>query len=315
MLLGLMLSSSAWAVEEESPAGAAGGAGPALAADLSRELLLRLPADQIRWLDAESGRFPVLLRKQTLGESRGGVILLHGYYRNLDWPVVISPLRKLLSEGGWWTVSIPLPPRPPARELAPIAVDSRQPPAGDLAADAASEPEPEADESKDGAAAEEDAATPEAKADYRGIVSQRILAAVALLNGEGQFNVVLVGHESGGNWALDFFQGQTRDVVAGLVLIETANRVPGLNNEDWFLSRLAELKRRPVLDLAGASNALQENAQKRLGLARREGLAAYRHMERAAPLRGAAQIDPDLARVRAWLERNVRREMIRGRPR
>lgn len=300
--------------ESAEPASENGGAGR-IAADVSAELLRELPREELQWLEAESGRFPVLLRKEELGDSRGGVILLHGYHRNLDWPVVIRPLRRVLSAGGWYAVSVPLPASPPTAELAPPEPDPRAPPP-DAAAPAA--------ESADGAAPAGEESTAEAaddtgseaeagdqEADYRGIVSQRILAAVKMLNAEGQFNVVLLGHESGANWALDFFRGHSREVVAGLVLIDARNRVAGLSNQGWFLDLLEE-EQRPVLDLAGADARVLEDARDRAAFARRNGLPGYRFMQRVTPAAGLPGTDPDLSRVRAWLEKNVRREVLRG---
>ncbi len=311
LLCAALVCSPARGAEGDAPAEAAGDAAPAVAPDISRELLQRLPADEIRWLEADGGRFPVLLRAQTLGESRGGVILLHGYHHHLDWPVVISPLRKLLSEGGWWTVSVPVPKAPPGRELAPVAVDPRRPPsAAGQSAGAPAEGAPAEPAADEGGTTDAGA---DGKADYRGIVAARIQAAIALLNGEGQFNVALVGHGSGGNWALDFFSGQPRDTVAGLVLIDVANAVAGLDNAGWYLDMLAKEKQRPVLDLAGTEATLQQAARDRQGRARREGLAGYRFMARSAPPSGGPELDPDLHRVRAWLEKSVRRELVRGR--
>ncbi len=294
--------------EEAAPMSAAEAA-PAIAPDIRQELLHELPAADIRWLEAESGRFPVLLRREVLGDSRGGVILLHGYQRNLNWPEVIKPLRELLSEGGWYTVSVPLPPNPPAQDLAPPEPDPMRPPmAKDEMAGAAS-----GTEAAD-AAAGPDAGAGEAKseqADYRGIVAQRVTAAVKLLNGEGQFNVVLLGYEAGANWALDHFKGQVRDSLAGLVMIDARNRVRGLANQEWFLGLLVDEKR-PVLDMSGPAEDLQADAARRAGVARRAKLPAYRSMRRMKPDSSVRADDPDLARVRAWMEKNVRRELVSG---
>lgn len=76
---------------------------------VSRELKNRLDSAQTVDLQAGDESFVALYRKNSLPMLQGAVILLHDQKRNADWPKVISPLRKKLSERGWDTLSIQLP--------------------------------------------------------------------------------------------------------------------------------------------------------------------------------------------------------------
>ncbi|RLJ22161.1 DUF3530 domain-containing protein [bacterium endosymbiont of Escarpia laminata] len=87
----------------------------AFAADLAREQRI---ADQIVdaildgepvWLEADGHRFLSIHTETDAQETRGGIILLHGMGANPDWQDVIQPLRTLLPEHAWETLSIQLP--------------------------------------------------------------------------------------------------------------------------------------------------------------------------------------------------------------
>jgi len=88
---------------------------PAAASDQAREARW---AEQIREtlftgkpveLEAGGGKFLALWTEETADEPRGGVILVHGMGAHPDWPEVIHPLRTLLPEHGWSTLSIQAP--------------------------------------------------------------------------------------------------------------------------------------------------------------------------------------------------------------
>lgn len=92
---------------------------------------------QIVWIDSPEGdsmaeeeaqgtgklsSFLALELFESAAESQGAVLFLHGAEQHADWPTVIKPLRTLLPDDGWYTLSIMLPykdsPEPPERELA-----------------------------------------------------------------------------------------------------------------------------------------------------------------------------------------------------
>jgi len=60
-------------------------------------------------LDNGGQKFLALYTPETTDKPLGAVILLHGMGVHPDWPQVISPLRTLLPEQGWATLSLQMP--------------------------------------------------------------------------------------------------------------------------------------------------------------------------------------------------------------
>jgi pimeloyl-ACP methyl ester carboxylesterase len=63
----------------------------------------------IRRIEAGDSDFLAIDTPSKTGETRGGVILLHGRGAHPDWPDVIRPLRVGLPAAGWRTLAIQLP--------------------------------------------------------------------------------------------------------------------------------------------------------------------------------------------------------------
>lgn len=84
------------------------------ASDLSKE---KRWADQIVdelidgeaiWLEADGHKFLSILTPAQ-GETKGGVIVLHGIGVHPNWPQVVYPLRVQLAERSWTTLSLQMP--------------------------------------------------------------------------------------------------------------------------------------------------------------------------------------------------------------
>lgn len=88
---------------------------PVLATDVAKEhawaeqLKEQLIVGQALELKAGQQSFFAIYAPAEGKLKRGGVILLHGLGAHPDWPDVISPLRNMLPESGWATLSIQLP--------------------------------------------------------------------------------------------------------------------------------------------------------------------------------------------------------------
>ncbi len=85
-----------------------------LASDLAKE---KRWADQIVdelidgdavWLKADGQKFLSILTPAA-GDTKGGVIVLHGIGVHPNWPLVVYPLRVQLAERGWTTLSLQMP--------------------------------------------------------------------------------------------------------------------------------------------------------------------------------------------------------------
>ncbi len=67
---------------------------------------------QIVWLDTSEGgetSFLALELYENSAESQGAVLFLHGVEQHPNWPQVIKPMRTILTDDGWYTLSIMLP--------------------------------------------------------------------------------------------------------------------------------------------------------------------------------------------------------------
>ena len=88
---------------------------------IAEKLALDADADEIISLKASGERFIGLYksaRTNKVNETHGVVILVHGMGAHPDWPDVISPLRRRLTEFGWSTLSIQMPILSPEEPVA-----------------------------------------------------------------------------------------------------------------------------------------------------------------------------------------------------
>ena len=88
---------------------------------IAEKLALNADADEIISLKASGERFIGLYksaRTNKVNETHGVVILVHGMGAHPDWPDVISPLRRRLTEFGWSTLSIQMPILSPEESVA-----------------------------------------------------------------------------------------------------------------------------------------------------------------------------------------------------
>lgn len=70
---------------------------------------------QIVWLDSSEGgsdgvvSFLALELYENAAEPQGAVLFMHGSEQHPNWPQVVKPLRTILTDDGWYTLSIMLP--------------------------------------------------------------------------------------------------------------------------------------------------------------------------------------------------------------
>ena len=111
LICGLSLNQGAWADQSFKER------------QLSKQLEESIEDGQAIKLPLDDGEFLALYSEATTPKSRGGVILLHNLGAHPDWPELISPLRTLLPESGWHTLSLQMPlpsDQPTAMEYAEL---------------------------------------------------------------------------------------------------------------------------------------------------------------------------------------------------
>ncbi len=69
----------------------------------------RIDKEQITWLEKDAVKFLALYRQENSGHQEGAAIILHEAGTHPAWPEVVDPLRRLLPEHGWSTLSLQMP--------------------------------------------------------------------------------------------------------------------------------------------------------------------------------------------------------------
>jgi len=170
---------------------------------------------------------------QSLGKSRGAVLLLHDINEHID-SAAIGILRRQLPAHGWDTLAIKIirfgedaaPQATTENEETQVASDDATVDADNQAADSATPEDTAAENNEIPAEAE----VPIAQAETFTVITtaQRIDAALAKLQQEGHDNIVLVGQGTGGQLALKTIS-ETAVPIAALIMIN-AGEIDGETN-------------------------------------------------------------------------------------
>ncbi len=99
------------------------GANLTLEQRLSAELDTPDLSGEAVWLDTGGTRFLAIHNPSDRAPALGGIILLHDASTHADWHEVIHPLRRVLAEQGWDTLSLQMPALeapPGSTELEPL---------------------------------------------------------------------------------------------------------------------------------------------------------------------------------------------------
>ena len=187
---------------------------------------------------------------QTLGISRGAILLLHDINEHID-SAAIGILRRQLPAYGWNTLSIKIirftqasEQEPPDTEEGAAAADEANP------AEQAETEEPAATEAENTPADNENTEPTDAtetaepaEAEFTAITTaQRLDAALLKLQQEGHENIVLIGQGAGGELALKTLN-ETAVPVAALIMINTGELAEGTNMTETAI---------PILEILGS---------------------------------------------------------------
>lgn len=314
MLLALSGASGAETTTEnptENPAKSA--ASPAThVAPLSRSqsqaqaLQQQLSSAELLQLSAADETFLALWKPAVQAEASGVLVLIPGTGESADWPLVIAPLRRQLTEFGWSTLSISLP-------------DPLSKPLPAPAQDAASTPPVKEGESATDSPAETAPATEPAKATdqaplpaYRQQVMARLDAALQAAREKKPARLVLLGHADGAYWATAYLTEKQPDDVSNLLLVaasEPPMATPSLTD------MISQLK------LASGDFYYQDQpddrdaARQRLQAGKRQAQPAYLQIAmRRLPGNPEVEATQLLRRIRGWLDLQLRAGPAAPRP-
>lgn len=262
----------------------------------------KLPTEEQRQLDFHGETQLGLFLPAARPEALGGVLLIAGPGEHADWPQLIAPARRRLSDAGWNTLSISLPD-------SPIATASAAEPAADAiektaAADDATDEQDQGLQSADNQPDQPPATTTPAatESDYATRSMQLIQAAWQVLAAEGNEHITIIARSEAGYWALCAASppasGQPPHAIA---LFKP--RDPGLQGQP-SLSLLLEKWDKPLLELINAGSpqgAIQ--AREHQLTARRAGHSLYQQWDIDYLQNSALADDMLQKRLQGWLER------------
>lgn len=250
------------------------------------------PETEVFWLDAGEQKRLALYLPSVEPQAHAGVIIFPDTTTSADWPDFIHPLRTALTEHGWSTLTLNLPPEQEAeipRRTLPTRLSSNTLQQDNSAAEATADPAAAAETPSEstpqteGAGATDAEAAPEMKNDtatatapggpaYPELIGELSTAALQVIAEKGHERQIIMGVGNGAVWATQLFLSQASDSQS-LVLIDPRNsfsaQAPALT------SLISELQA-PALDLwFDSSPSARQDAALRKRVARRNNATDY----------------------------------------
>ena len=312
--------------------------------ELKKQLALAgsLKEHEIVWLDVsypestEAQKTLAIAHPSLIAQEQGAILLIHDKEQHADWPQIIRPLRKILPESGWYTLSVSLPDdtriKLPERRLATKEFDqvvlsaslkSNLDSGKRVRDDSASEDESvplnevvaanENTESDAGADSEEsvdiDLAVAEKQGQNKIPYDVRALThiekAVEHLKANDYQNIVMVAHRHSAELVLNYIKAHQSELVTpgfALVFIEPLiDDAYLLNLTDW----LGESFSVPILEIINRSNyQAGEQAKTREFAMQRAGVMTFRQL--FLTISNSEVFNESLSRrVKLWLDVNA----------
>ncbi len=231
--------------------------------------------ERVLELSSDQERFIALALEQRTENPQGGLLILHDVGHTPDWPYLLQQVRTVMPDLGWSTLSIDLPtPATEALGVLPLA-DTNEPIS---------------------------ATTSPVEAQAR--VLARIQAGIAYLNGEGLFNIAVLGYGDGAYWGTKYLSErlaeEEQDSFA-LILFEPPLKYPDLPE---LMASLTI----PTLDLyMRDSEFAHDQAELRKGAVMRAKHPDYLQIHDAPRhgFYGLPSIDRSTRRIWGWLRNHA----------
>lgn len=256
-------------------------------------LAQRFPEDT-RWLElpAPETEALALFRPASDAEPKGALLLLYGAENPPHWPAHLDNLRRALPRHGWATLALTLPlPEPP--------------PVPERPADEANGEEENADNDGDeengedeGSEADEAEAPPEDPLPPRAErIANRLDAAMAWLDREGQGNLVVLVDDASAETVMTHLQPQLEAGAGGeppstgespltgpVRAVILVNTVPGPRLSTEQLTQIFAIPEMPLLDVfLGPTSRLHERVRDHRNLSARQRLERYHSLQLPRP--------------------------------
>ncbi|MFL0810537.1 MAG: alpha/beta hydrolase family protein [Agarilytica sp.] len=275
------------------------------------------------WLQAPSEQFLALWQKDRTGNPFGAVLILHGEGQTVDEPDEINALRLSLVHHGWATLSINLPntkkakipprptPTPPSTNTSEKTGDEKE--QNEKNAEAMAE---DIEKKIDKTSVQNSQTNNEA--DPEDTSKSRLDAAIAYLNKQGQYNIVIVGHGVAATRAIKYIQSMTgrknigkvqvgviQRPIRAVIWVAARNNIPETPDHiDQFISD-PEL---PILDIYYGEHYLDDIETKaRYRSTREKGVAHYYQVKMMRPTGSDEDHENRLTRrIRGFLDRHAK---------
>ncbi|MEH6491506.1 DUF3530 family protein [Halopseudomonas sp.] len=264
----------------------------------------RLPTEEQRQLDFHGESQLGLYLPAARPEALGGVLLIAGPGEHADWPELIGPARRRLSDAGWNTLSISLPDAPlPASVAEPATPNPDVDTADKEGSDEPEDPQLAADNQPDQPPVPTTAQAI-TTTDYATRCMQLIQAAWQVLAAEKNEHITLITRAEAGYWALRAASPPaSQQPPHAIVLFKPRDAAiegqPSLN-------LLLEKWDKPLLELLAASSpqgAIQAREHQRI--ARRMGHSLYQQWDIDYLPDSVLADDMLQKRLQGWLERRL----------
>ena len=239
------------------------------------------------WLGKGKSRFLAIYQMASTAKVLGAYIILPDSHVNPDASQLISPLRKVLTQYGFSTLSLSLPvitePSKKKARVAQVSVDTK-----DEASDSAKGKMPMVDTAFDPSEA---------------VIAKRIDAAMTFLTKKDYTRIILLGHGTGALWAaLYALKKPTAQELSGMVWLSLT--IPANRLDPMALNQAIVNKELPTLDIIGSRQnqaALNALKQRIIQAKREENKQYWARVIEGADRHYAHAINPLVKKIRAWL--------------
>lgn len=277
--------------------------------DRNRQLLAETFPEQARWLElpGPEGEALALYQPPLTAYPKGSLLILYSADRDARWSPYLENLRRALPYRGWGSLSLTLPaPKPepvperPASTLPQPEPEQEEETTEEAAEDAEEQDQEDAEESE---ATEQQAEEPEPEPESEPLppreerIGNRLDAAMALLDREGQRNLVLLVDSLSAPDVMAYFQAELEQAagqqapgtgesplsgpVRALILV---NAYPYQTLTREQLAQVFAVGSLPVLDVfMGPGQRQQETIRRHQAAANRQQLNHYQNWSLPRP--------------------------------
>ncbi len=290
--------------------------------ETEKTLLAEAMGDQSQWLDTRYGKILTFYNPTQAKTTKGALLLLHAAEDPMTWPPELETLRRRLPTYGWETMAVSLPPKNPEnipqRESSSSSAPNQESTSSNESQSDSNSSESaisssETSSNEQSAASSQSAS--EAPASREELIKAYLLAAIAFLNQQGQYNLVVLVDNSSLFWSMKLLSPQIKTnqqdpktvdgPLQALIVINLQPQEPLTKRE---LESSFNQPQLPVLDLFFAPESEEQIDERELhkAVAMRNKLSVYQQLL-IEPLPASLEKNNNflLQRIRGFMHNNA----------